>query len=476
MKDISRADLLMPSDMSEPRLAFTQIPKEKSLSMATDRQSPNGPKLMNIKVEGLFGIFDYDIPLFIQDRVTILFGQNGLGKTTLLRLLNDFFSGNYSEVALYSFSSLRLTFSDSTTVEVTRPTPSDGDQVGPGTLVVQASGHEQWAFEALTEEHVFRVLRSLPPVEPYRQLRNQLLHGRLTLSALRELEQRQPRVWARIMEAAHSEEPEWLTEIRERFPATFIPSDRLNPASVPTEEEDPRRQRPEPVLSYYSKLVARNIGSTVDKYAEKSQALDRSFLRRLADRFQKAEQGAQGVSHMDISDALSNLEKSRHRLSELGLLDSEAGFDLLRPEELKAVPPAVVELHVNDNIEKLAQFDDLAKRVELLYQISRQRLKFKRLAIDKTEGLTVSARDPKQGGGYKRRLRLSDLSSGEQHHLVLLTKLLFDVPVNSLILIDEPEISMHIVWQHELLSDLKKVADHIDADLFNSYSLPADYW
>ena len=105
---------------------------------------------------------------------------------------------------------------------------------------------------------------------------------------------------------------------------------------------------------------------------------------------------------MDVSDALSNLEKSRHRLSELGLLDTEAGFDLLRPEQLQAVPPAVVELHVNDNIEKLAQFDDLAKRVELLYQISRQRLKFKRLSIDKTEGLTVSARDPKLGGGYKR--------------------------------------------------------------------------
>ena len=258
--------------------------------MATDKQAADGPKLTNIKIEGLFGVFDYEIPLFVRDRITILFGQNGLGKTTLLRLLNDFFSGNHSDVALYSFSKLTLTFSDSTTVEVFRPNSADGDQAAPGTLIVRASGHEQWAFEALNEEHVFRVLRSLPPVEPYRQLRNQLLHGGLTLSALRELEQRQPRAWARIMEAAHSEEPTWLTEVRERFPATFIPSDRLNPASVPTDEEDPRRQRPEPVLSYYAKLVARNIGRTVDKYAEKSQALDRSFLRRLANRFQKAQQ------------------------------------------------------------------------------------------------------------------------------------------------------------------------------------------
>jgi predicted ATPase len=42
---------------------------------------------------------------------------------------------------------------------------------------------------------------------------------------------------------------------------------------------------------------------------------------------------------------------------------------------------------------------------------------------------------------------------------------MFDVPKNSLVLIDEPEISMHIVWQYELLRDLKSIADHIDGDL-----------
>jgi predicted ATP-binding protein involved in virulence len=50
------------------------------------------------------------------------------------------------------------------------------------------------------------------------------------------------------------------------------------------------------------------------------------------------------------------------------------------------------------------------------------------------------------------------LSSGEQHELVILYELLFRVRENSIILIDEPEISLHVVWQHEFLKDLGQIA------------------
>lgn len=434
-------------------------------------EQTSGPKLKVIRIEGLFGVFDYTLSLFTDDRITILLGQNGLGKTTLLRILNDFFAGNYSELAMYIFSTLKLSFSDGTEVEITKPVEQqslfgDESDVG-GSLLIRSSTGEEWKVETLSAEAVTRFFRTMPPTEPFRQLRNQLVHGgKLSISLLREFEERSPRAWARLMEMTHQEEPDWLNSIRERFPTTFIPSDRLNPGSLPIEEEDDtRRRRQEPVLSHYAKLVAGRIGRTIDTYAERSQSLDRSFLRRLAGRLRQT--GLQGASSssLDISVALSTLEESRKRISEYGLLDVEAGLDFLRPEELSAVPLPVVELHVNDNIEKLQVFSDLARRIELLYGISRQRLRFKRVAIDKVDGLVVSARDPRSPGMYDKRLRLADLSSGEQHHLVLLTKLLFDVPKNSLVLIDEPEISMHIVWQYELLRDLKSIADHIDADL-----------
>ncbi len=49
------------------------------------------------------------------------------------------------------------------------------------------------------------------------------------------------------------------------------------------------------------------------------------------------------------------------------------------------------------------------------------------------------------------------LSSGEQHTLIVFYELLFKVPDASLVLIDEPEISLHVMWQMLFLKNLRKI-------------------
>lgn len=56
-----------------------------------------------------------------------------------------------------------------------------------------------------------------------------------------------------------------------------------------------------------------------------------------------------------------------------------------------------------------------------------------------------------------KELKLSQLSSGEQHEVVLLYELIFKTKPGILVLIDEPEISLHITWQKEFLDDLLKI-------------------
>ena len=58
-----------------------------------------------------------------------------------------------------------------------------------------------------------------------------------------------------------------------------------------------------------------------------------------------------------------------------------------------------------------------------------------------------------------------DLSSGEQHELVLLYELLFRLEPNALVLLDEPEISLHVAWQERVLSDLKKIVELSGVDI-----------
>lgn len=59
----------------------------------------------------------------------------------------------------------------------------------------------------------------------------------------------------------------------------------------------------------------------------------------------------------------------------------------------------------------------------------------------------------------------SELSSGEQQMLALLVKLAVSATPNALILIDEPEISLHVSWQRLLPIMLSRMCEHFECDM-----------
>jgi predicted ATP-binding protein involved in virulence len=76
-------------------------------------------------------------------------------------------------------------------------------------------------------------------------------------------------------------------------------------------------------------------------------------------------------------------------------------------------------------------------------------------------------------------LDLEMLSSGEQHELVLLYDLLFETSKNALVMIDEPELSLHVAWQDEVLKDLLEMAELSDFDVLLATHSPliiGDRW
>ena|ERR1700677_1495067 len=62
--------------------------------------------------------------------------------------------------------------------------------------------------------------------------------------------------------------------------------------------------------------------------------------------------------------------------------------------------------------------------------------------------------NPDPGAQFLRNL---GLSSGEQHQLYLFADLIFDSQKADIILIDEPEISLHVSWQESFIDDLLSV-------------------
>lgn len=111
--------------------------------------------------------------------------------------------------------------------------------------------------------------------------------------------------------------------------------------------------------------------------------------------------------------------------------------------------------YLEDTEKKLATFAQLLDRVRLMRDIVNSRFLFKELQIDRGRGFKFVTESGDELGA-------DSLSSGEQHELVLLYDLLFNVDAGSTVLIDEPEISLHISWQQKFLDDIVQIADVAD--------------
>ncbi len=77
-------------------------------------------RLNCIVIKGLFGKFDHKIILNIKDKITIIHGPNGYGKTTILKLLNWFFKGEFAKFKKIPFHSFQLEFDDGALVKIYR--------------------------------------------------------------------------------------------------------------------------------------------------------------------------------------------------------------------------------------------------------------------------------------------------------------------------------------------------------------------
>ena len=104
-------------------------------------------------------------------------------------------------------------------------------------------------------------------------------------------------------------------------------------------------------------------------------------------------------------------------------------------------------------LDKVLRYDDLFyRRLKLLYDIIVQsEFSDKQLVLDGEHGLFFISDDT--------IIIPENLSSGEQHFIIQLITLLMKAEPQSLILIDEPELSYHPAWQMDYLKNLKRIAE-----------------
>ncbi len=329
--------------------------------MGKESYSGEKKEIKQIVVKKLFGTLDHTIPLY-EDGTTILVGPSGIGKTVILKLLNELFSKSNKILQTIPFDEFRVDFEDNTSLWVTKGREYSQEQ---SKLTFHfRDEREQEHFYTLASPAPHKILAERPfglSTDNYATFK----HSHTDHKMERALPTGEILSSEDILQGSQGpldEMPQWLVEVRQSVPIHFIDTQRL---------------------SYVLRTVKPNgsdiqamVIPTVDAYAEE--------------------------------------------LAELLKTDQAASPELAY------------------NIERL--------------QIEINKLfLYKEMSINQEKGFVFTDDSGTQ-------LAPHDLSLGEQNVLALFYDLIFHVAPGALVLIDEPDVSLHVVWQREFLSTLWGVA------------------
>ncbi len=247
-------------------------------------------RIRRVFVEGLFGLFDHEILMKLEDQITIIHAPNGFGKTAILRMITGLLQGHYYELRIYPFNVFGIEFEDGRTLTVETCSPENGKEKrgkrrnrDNWSLAVSFDDNERYTFPSAHEQ---RGVRLHAPLEVVEQFVPELTRAGPELWQTPEgdvldpfgLVQRYPEL-NQIFSIAMQKEPDWLTEARKLVDVRFIRSERLFARLQPSRER--RQVPPSPAVKNYAEELAGALKATLTRYAELSQSLDRTFPVRL---------------------------------------------------------------------------------------------------------------------------------------------------------------------------------------------------
>lgn len=366
-------------------------------------------KLIHLKIDKLFGLLDYEIPLD-NNEITMLTGPNGYGKTMILKIINSILANELSILCKLKFGSIRIDYQGGS-VSISQDVKKD-------ILLLK---HLENSTGVITPEKL-KLEKAEPKTEEVYFIR-----------------------WsggeAKTKQKPQADKPlvsKVLTTITSSKNVSFICADRLQ---IKADDET--------VIDLCARKLMNLMEGAQDDSAELSQKLDATFPIRLFDRLEQQKR----FSSENIQERLNGIQDKRRHYMRYGLIQGEND---LMPEKSTSLYSSneylgVLDLYIEDALVKLSPFQILHQKIDLFESILHEKiLAFKKVMIDRENGFYFESLN----GDYIDR---NVLSSGEQNQVVLLFNLIFDLVSQKVILIDEPEISLHVAWQQTFLDSLKKI-------------------
>lgn len=370
--------------------------------------------IIEFKIFGLAGRKDVYKQKLNRD-VNIFFGPNGSGKTSLLRILNSAMIGDSSLIRFVPFESAEVKiYSISYERELVR-------YINMGDLNHKSSKRKQ-------EEHETEVYTD--------ETKSTIYIPRLSN------EKKMPMWKTRPMK------PD-LSEIR--LMNTYLPTWRLYVGYEPYSVVGSQRGFPETQREYdWDRFFAQRLEElwtsfTTQQLKEVREIQGDGLASILRGILKTKPSKKKELKRLDLEMAYSRVKAFLERQGSKGVLGSFESFGKRYVDDSQ-IQGVISDINtIEQRIEKT-----MASREKLKQTITDMFTGNKKL-IFKDDGIEVETDDGKKIG-------LTSLSSGEKHSLwIFIETLLAQI---STLLIDEPEISMHVDWQKRLISAMCQLNPH----------------
>lgn len=392
----------------------------------------NVMNILKVKVEGLF-FEENNFEIRFDKAISIIVAGNGFGKTTTLRMIDAFLNKKLHFFTDVVFKSFTVFFNNGTKVTL-KCENKEGNFEGRLKLSSNKNKPVAVTFEKHKKEERFPWLLNRDKNDEYEIVENH---------------------------------PEWFDNLK-LVNDLFVDTNRL----WIKKSDDLSRHSGElvPAIELYSdemkKLISDVRSASVSNAAEIDSKLAVDVFQQFVNgRPQKA------PSLKEIINLLEDFEKKRSELNKYGLLLYDKKDDEKFAKAVGGMNKAnkelfnsFVHLFISSRLEKYNFFNEFLSKLKVLQDVINDKFNkkenfpetfftSKKFSINDSEGFVVEMEK------NKKKIPIQKLSSGEQQEIVMIYQLLFKSRANQIVLIDEPEISLHVAWQRSFINDLKKVSN-----------------
>jgi len=396
-------------------------------------------KLSHFSINGLFHIFNYEFTISEDNQVFLITGPNGYGKTTILSILSSLHKRNLFYFYALPFDEINLEFEGSIavyiksivqnnkeTVDIARQSDrtleftwsQSGTPVAHLNLTDKIYNAAKRKYNSAQDRIPFYESNSFPSFEDfyakdYRNLESlfqgqeQALLFLMQLQTLHITIQNSNRLSKKVDKEGNVVES--IDQVSNAL-KTIMGDAYLKYLKEVNKSNN----------GLYDKLLMANKAVTAEKYEKKSEKLALK-LKQLYD---------------------------------WGLTTEKK----VRPFEEKHSD--VLSVYIEELERNIQIYDRLYKQLQLFEKLLNEKMfSNKKIKFNPNHGISAIM----DYDSYP--LDLKKLSSGEQHEIIMLFNAIFNTSTDSILLIDEPENSLHVAWQNTFVSDITTICQTLNAQV-----------